>query len=185
MTHRVTGDLAAASQASVVRPIALVYLDFLSEAVRANSTDFTVSWDGHDWLGTGALGTIGAVEETIESKATTLSLSISGVDPELLPKAIGDRYQGRTGQLSIAMLDEAYQIIGTPVLTFEGPMDAMPIEISGSVGTITVTVTDGRADWERPAVIRYTNEDQQAFYPGDKGLEFVPQMVEKQLVWGQ
>jgi hypothetical protein len=185
MAHRVEGDVAAAASAVVVRPIALVYLDFQSEAVYANSTGFNVTWDGHEWLGVGQLGGIGPVQETIESKATSLTLTLSGVDNESLAHALGDRYQGRLGRLYIAFLDQAYAVVGEPIIVFEGPMDSMPVKLAGGKITIAVTITDGRSDWDRPRLRRYTNEDQQAVYPGDKGFEFVPQMVEKQLNWGR
>jgi len=40
-------------------------------------------------------------------------------------------------------------------------------------------------DWERPRIRRYNNADQQVAFTGDKGFEFVPQMVEKELIWGR
>jgi hypothetical protein len=185
MAQRVTGDVAAAAVDVVVRPIALAFLDFQSGAVYANSTGFPIFWDGQEWDGVGQLGAIGPIEESIESKSTGLALTLSGVDAENLAKAIGDRYQGRTGRVYIALLDNAYEIIGEPVLSFEGPMDSMPVKVAGETISITVNITDGRADWEQPRTVRYTNEDQQARYPGDKGFEFVPQMVEKNIIWGQ
>ena len=34
-------------------------------------------------------------------------------------------------------------------------------------------------------VRRYTAEDQKIDYPNDKGLEFVAEMAEKEIVWGR
>ena len=56
---------------------------------------------------------------------------------------------------------------------------------AGETATISISVESRLVDWERPRVHRYTNADQQIAYPGDKGLEFVAQMVEKELVWGR
>ena len=47
-----------------------------------------------------------------------------------------------------------------------------------------LTVESRFAAWDRPLVRRYNNADQQTRYPGDKGLEFVEQTAEKQIVWG-
>lgn len=184
MTARGGDDVVAAAGATVVRPVALVFLDFLSEPVYVNSTDFTITWDGHDWLGAARVGGIGEVEESIDSKSSSLTVTLSGVDQESLAKAIGDRYQGRTGRMYTALLNEAYEVIGDPVIEFEGPMDTMPIKVASAQASIGVVISDGRADWERPSLRLYTNEDQQLDFPGDLGCEFVPQMVEKNIQWG-
>ena len=39
-------------------------------------------------------------------------------------------------------------------------------------------------DWERPRISRFTNEEQQNLFSGDKGLEFVDSVAEKELFWG-
>jgi hypothetical protein len=41
------------------------------------------------------------------------------------------------------------------------------------------------ADLERPRVRRYNSGDQQLLFSGDKGLEFVEQMVDTSIVWGR
>ncbi|HRT09404.1 MAG TPA: hypothetical protein P5233_13565, partial [Candidatus Paceibacterota bacterium] len=55
----------------------------------------------------------------------------------------------------------------------------------GESASIQISAENKMADWERARVRRYTHEDQIAEYPADKGLEFVPQMVEKVLIWGR
>jgi hypothetical protein len=58
-------------------------------------------------------------------------------------------------------------------------------EISeGDTCTIRLN-TEGRlADFERARVRRYNGEDQALVDVTDRGLDYVPQMVEKQLNWG-
>ena len=41
-----------------------------------------------------------------------------------------------------------------------------------------------RIDWERSRIRRYTNQDQQQKFSGDKGLEFIQELQEKELFWG-
>jgi hypothetical protein len=40
------------------------------------------------------------------------------------------------------------------------------------------------ADWDRPRVRRYNAADQAITDSADKGFEFVPQMVERNIRWG-
>ena len=75
-------------------------------------------------------------------------------------------------------------IVADPVLVFHGRMDVMNIEI-GNTATITVTAESRLADWNRARTSRYTDEEQQRLYPGDKGLQYVAQTAEMELVWGR
>jgi hypothetical protein len=63
-------------------------------------------------------------------------------------------------------------------------MDTCDLEI-GETATITLTIQNRLADWERPRLRRYTDEDQQSVYDGDLGLQFVAQMAEKTIYWGR
>ena len=55
----------------------------------------------------------------------------------------------------------------------------------GKTATVQLSIQSRLVDWDKARIRRYTNEDQQNFFSGDKGLEFVSQMVEKDLVWGR
>lgn len=177
--------VASAAAARVVRPVFLASLDFQSDPLYAASTPFNIEWNGEEWLGLGTLGGIGAVEESVETKATQLGFSLSGVPTRLLAKAVSDSYQGRDARLYTVPLDAAYAMAGTPVLLFRGRMDTMRVRYADGVAAILVTVANRLADWERPRIRRYTNEDQQAYFAGDKGCEFVPAMADKNIVWGR
>ena len=82
----------------------------------------------------------------------------------------------------LAFLDDDYQIIEDPMLAFRGRIDTQDISL-GKEANIAVNIESRLIDWERPRVRRYTNEDQQDLHSGDKGLEFVSQMVEKEITW--
>ena len=56
--------------------------------------------------------------------------------------------------------------------------------MASAIATISVSAESRLAAWDRPNVRRYNHEDQQIDYPGDKFFEFVPQMVDRLLVWG-
>ena len=76
------------------------------------------------------------------------------------------------------------QLVAQPIRLFSGRMDTMDTEV-GDTATITVTAESRMVSWDKARVRRYNNEDQQNRYPGDRGFEFVSQMVEKNLLWGR
>lgn len=189
MSRTISDDAFAAAGAETVRIIMMTALDFAEGFVRLTTAPFDVAVDAdgdgaiETYQGVGGLGRLSAIEETAEIQPTSGEMELSGVDPDMISIALGSYYQGRKARIWLAFLDEGHAIIGDPVEIFTGRMDVMKIDV-GETATITLTVQSRLADWENPRIRRYTNEDQLALYPGDKGLEFVPQMVSKKLNWG-
>jgi hypothetical protein len=124
------------------------------------------------------------VEETTSKEAKGIALRISGIDPANISRALGENYQGRSVKVWLALLSDQYAILADPILIFTGFMDTMNIEL-GETASITVTAESKWVAWESPKVRRINQADQEAAYPGDKGCEFVEQMVSKELVWGR
>ena len=84
---------------------------------------------------------------------------------------------------SKAVTFPGYALIADPVEIFKGRVNQINIE-AGETATISLTVESRLVDWERRRVRRYNNADQQVAFSGDKGFEFVPRMVEKELILG-
>lgn len=162
--------------------LVLAEFEFGSGTLRLHSGVGDLKWNGVTWVGAGRLGEISAIEETDTLQSLDIQASLSGIDPALIATAMSEGFFGQAARLWLAVLDSDHQIVGEPVGPFAGRMDTMDGEL-GREGRITVTIKNRLADWERPRIRRYTNEDQQAEFPGDQGMEFVSQMVEKELVW--
>lgn len=184
MARDLTNDAETASLASHIRLVALVHLDLSSGHVRANSSDRTITYDGADYLGVGDLGRIGTFGETTDLSAEALNLELSGIDPDYIDIAVNEHVQGRPARLWLAFLDSTYVLIADPVLIFRGRIDTMEVEL-GDTATVRLRVESRLADWDRPRIRRYTHEDQKARFPSDKGLEFVAQTTEREIVWGR
>lgn len=184
MSRTLTTAVRDALSASHVPMLVLVELSFSSGYVRVCNAGYTFKWGGNDFLGLGNLGSIDAVQEGGDLQAYGISFSISGIPPEYISLAFGHDYQGRPAKMWLAPLTSDYQIIADPALAFAGRMDVMNIEL-GTTATITVSAESRLIDWERPRVRRFNDEDQQAKYPGDLGMQYVAQCVEKSIVWGR
>lgn len=184
MTRTIDSLIVTESKKESIRYVLMTRLDFASGIIAANTGVSTISFGGDDYLGVGNFGDISAVSENIASRPYSISLTLSGVPTELISTALGEQYQGRDAKIFLAMLDDGHQLIADPVLLFRGRMDTMDM-IIGSTATISLTVQSRMADWDKSRVRRYNHEDQIVRQPADKGFEFVPQMVERTLVWGK
>lgn len=183
MTRAIDSALVSAVKASHVPYLFFVQLDF-TQPLRVCSAGYDIAWNGVNWLGLGALGSIEPIEEQATLEATGIRLTLTGIPPEMIAISLGEQYQGRPCQIWFAPLREDLQLAVQPVRLFYGGMDTMDAEV-GETATISLSAESRMVAWDKPKVRRYNNEDQQSRYPGDRGFEYVPQMVEKNLMWGR
>lgn len=184
MTERdIDTAVAAALDGAQLAPIGLVELEFGSGTVRFWTGVGNFTWNGVSWTGTGELGRIGAIEETVELRAVGLELGLSGVPAEVLTIALQESWQGRAARVWYAVVNDARELVGEPVPLFDGIMDVMTLE-EGLSAAIALVAESRQIDLERANVRRYTAEDQRAEYSGDAGCDAVAGLQEIDIVWG-
>lgn len=184
MSRALTSGVQTAVAAEVVRPVTLVHMAFDSGDIYYSGADREIVFDSNTYAGIGQFAGFSVVEEGVDLQTYAVTISISGVPTALLSLALGEDYQNRFVTLYQGFLDGNYALIADPVEIFKGRVNQMNIE-AGETATISLSVESRLVDWERPRVRRYNNADQQVAYPSDKGFEFVPQLVEKELIWGR
>jgi hypothetical protein len=185
MSRSLTTGMQSAVIADLVRPITLVQCAFDSGNLNLWSGIGDLTVDSVDYVGAGSLLSIGEIAETSELSANGITVTLSGVTSPLLSKARDEDYQGRELKVLLGAMDAANGVISDPVVVFSGFMDTMVINDGGETATIQVTVENRLIEFERTRVRRYTAEDQKIDYPTDKGLEFVAEMAEKEIIWGR
>jgi hypothetical protein len=185
MTLRLDQLTLAETEKEVVRPFLLAELDFVSGAKRLWSGVGNFIWNGFTWEGTGDLGRVSSIEETMELRAAGMALQLAGVDADDLTEVIAEPIQGRRARVYFGFRDINYQLVSNPVVIFDGRMDTVEIIDGGPSATITMMVESRLRDLERARVRRYTQAEQQNRFPGDKGLEYVPSLQEIDIPWGR
>lgn len=174
-------DVIAALESAIFRPLYFVEILF-DEPLRFTSAYSSMTVSGKEYFGAGNLGSISPVSEGTDLDPQEFKIVVAGVSESSLAAIVTSNYLNREVTCLTALVDDQGQIIGEPMHSFSGNTDEVQVEM-GSVGRITITVRDELADWARPRIERYTNSDQQARYPGDKGLEYVSQVADKEIVW--
>jgi hypothetical protein len=141
--------------------------------------------DSVDYVGAGTLLQVSEISESAELQANGLNVTLSGVTDPLISKARDEDYQGRELKVLLGAIDANGNVTSDPVTVFSGFMDTMVINDGSESATIQVTVENRLIEFERTRGRRYTAEDQKIDYPNDKGLEFVAEMQEKEIIWGR
>jgi len=185
MSRELTSAMKSAVTADLVRPITLVQCAFDSGDLNLWSGIGNLTVGGVEYVGAGTLLQIGEIAESAELQANGLTVALSGITEPLISKARDEDYQGRELKVLLGAIDEEGDVTADPVIVFSGFMDTMVINDGAETATIQVSVENRLIEFERTRGRRYTAEDQKIDYPNDKGLEFVAEMQEKEIVWGR
>ncbi len=184
MTRDLTAAVHTELSSSAVIPLILVELDFSSGFVRVFNGVGSITVDGDVYSGVGELGGIEKISGPRAIQANTLRLSLNGIDPTLLSKAVDEEYQGRSATVRVALLDDDFAQISDPFVMFGGFMDNIVFSDAKDTAAITVNCESWLRTLDRSNNRRYTDEDQQERFSGDVGCEFVAGLVDKELLWG-
>lgn len=175
-------DTLTALQQPIVRFLLLVRFHLDATTIAWNTGFSDLDFDGYTYLGTGNLGSIGNLNEVAEPKPNALNVTLSGVDPAVIAAFASEAVVNRPAVIHVAVVNEALAVIGEPFLLFAGKIDPADVSI-GQEATVGFSIRSRLSDWERPLVSRYTHEDQQLRYPGDRGFEFVEQLAMAEIEW--
>jgi len=178
---------SATNEAAAARPSVRLFiacdLDFASGHVRAHDGIGTISFGGHDYDGVGKLGGIQIAEESVDVITRPLSLTISGVDAALVTTAMTEQYQGREATLYLGLVDnDSNQLVDAPEVLWRGFMNQMSIKLAEALGEIVLTCENRMR--REPRIARYTHEDQQLLYPGDRFFDLIGKISGYAGKWG-
>lgn len=185
MARSLESAMSTAVAADLVRPIFLCQLAFPSGNVNLWSGIGDLTVDSVDYVGAGTLLGVSDISESSDVQANGIRVSLSGIASSIITKARDEDYQGRELKILLGAMDSSNSVIDDPVVVFSGFMDTMTINDAGETAVISVTAENRLIEFEKTRVRRYTAEDQKIDYPNDKGLEFVAEMAEKEIIWGR
>lgn len=196
MSRDLATNTAAQYAASHVNPIIFVKLDFdtalpnQTGTIRLHNGLGTYVWnDGsgdRQWLGTGDLGQISAIEEGDEISPYSIELTLSGIDDEIAAEAARETYYQRPVTLYIGALNASDELVATPDVIWTGFIDTMDAVLGGAAGdSIRVTAESELAMFERSSNYLYTNAQQQSDSTGDTFFTHLQEMEDLTLDWGR
>lgn len=180
-----TGGQLAAVQSTNIRPAFFVEAHFVNGPIYVWTGRGSIVWGGHTWIGVGTLGSISTIEEgsTIDAKGITITMS--GIDSSLLADILTEFQVGLPCIVYLGLFDETLTLIDDPYKSWAGRMDQPTIDVDGQTCTISINCENRLVEMNVAVDRRYTNEDQQLDYPGDRGMEFVSSIQDVTIYWGR
>lgn len=186
MARNASTNFKAAAAAGTLYPALLAYFDFSGGAVRLWNGVGDLSWGGNTFTGAGDLCGVDAVRESAEVRANGLNFRLNGIPSAMVTRILAEGYRGRSCKLWLALFDSlvATSPIADPLLLFSGRMDQCNLEDDGTSASIVVAAESRLVDLQRPRERRRTDGDQQGLFSGDLGMEYVPGLQDRELLWG-
>lgn len=133
----------------------------------------------------GVLG-VSDIQEENEIKIETVNLTLSGIDTANVKLFLDFDYIDRRVLVRRAILDNQYNIVGDPVLVFDGRLDQPRVleDFQSKTATLSVSASSHWADFEAQAG-RHTNDtEQQVLNSGDTFFAKVTD-TQKDVKWGR
>ena len=98
-------------------------------------------------------------------------------------QALQTYFNRNVGGKIIRSVDQPLEVVGAFKL-FGGVMDIMGIEEGKETSTVSITIESKLSRQLNVNETRYTDRDQQRLFPGDKGMEYVAGLQNKETEWG-
>lgn len=175
---------------NLVRVDVLAELQFASGTIRLwNGFGPLQTLDGKSWQGTAAMGDISGLSQSLNGSAPPLTVSLSGVDSTFALKAKSEaaEYFNRPLVVYLQFFDEDWQCLDNPygltmarMTNITSKMEEGP---DGKIYTVSLTAETPFAVRRRPKFGYLTDRDQQLRFPGDRGLERVAGIDNKNITW--
>lgn len=139
---------------------------------------------GDVYNGVGDFGSISKIEESGEISPHNVTLQLSGLDEDLIDEAMNQNYFGRDITIYLhAFSKSTGALLGNPLEIFAGLMSNMARTV-GEADTIELLAESELADFDRANNRRFSNIDLQDEYTGDLFFEYLEQLTDIRLVWG-
>lgn len=179
-----TTTMQAAIQKAVVRPAILYQGQFKDGTLNLWSGIGQLRWNNLVWEGAGKLLTISPVEETDQQQASGIVVSLTAVPSSHIALSLASVQRNLPGQIWLALIDESDNVIEKPQTIFRGRLDSVTIDDGPDEAVMKASYENEMITLEHAREVRYTDQEQQRLFPGDKGLEFIASLQDKTLRWG-
>lgn len=164
---------------------ALVEIDYPTTPVRAWTGVGSIVWDSKTWAGLGDMGEMSAVQERAGAEAGRVTLKMAGITAYDRARALLNTSASRKVNCWLAAFSVdagtgAWSVLPDPWKFFSGISDVHKLH----KGAIEVSVETVLSRLKYAKVARFSNEEQQRHFPGDRSMEYASRINNQPRYWG-
>ena len=162
-----------------------VKAEFDTSTIAVHTQTGELSFGGTTYEGAGTLLGITGTEDSSDLKSDGITVSLSGMTPEVLTYALTENYQNRPITVFQGFLDAAGSKVTGTLTLFKGRMQNITLSDDPDGNSAVIVQAENRLiDLRRPSNLRYTKESQEFVASGDTGFNRIQSLQEKKIVWG-
>jgi len=184
-----TRGLPTAVETALAQPyvsiVTFAKLEFPSGTIYVHNSIGTYNWDSQDWLGVGDLGSISQVEEGQDVSPYAITLTLSGLDPDISGAALTENYFMHGVTVYLGVLNSSDELIDTPTPIWNGFMDQMTITVGADGGDAIQLIAESELSrFDQSANLMYTNAAQQEKSSTDLFFSHMHKIEDAKINWG-
>ena len=167
--------------ASATKTAFLVELN-LSSTVRLTDYYTNVVFDSNTYEAGGSFLTVDATAETGQLQVDEVNIAFSNITDQVRSLVQSGAFTDKEVEIYLAYFDTNESIVGA-INYFTGNIRNVSIKENIDDSTLTLIVASHWSNWNLTKGRHFSDESQQAFSNGDKGMEFATQ-VKEDVRWG-
>jgi len=154
----------------------------LSSTIRLTDWYTNVIYDSNSYEAGGSFLTVDSTTETGQLQVDEINLGFSNITDQVRSLVQDGAFTDKTVEIYIAYFNEDETIVGA-INYFTGQIRNVAIQENINDSTLSMTVASHWANWNLTKGRHFSDESQQSFSSGDKGMEFATQ-TKSDVRWG-
>lgn len=170
-----------------IDPVLLIEFGFSTPIYLTNASFdvvSSISGSSRTYSANGYLRSITTVSETNNPTKNSLIVSLSGVEQSYISVALNENIINDNVFVYRGFFDTNFALISDPFLLFYGTIDNYKISDNTQKATINFSATSHWGNFSKTNGRTTTDNSQQRFFSGDKGMEFSALTV-RDIKWGR
>ena len=181
MPRSLSTDLQTQVSSTATKTAFLVELN-LSSTIRLTDWYSNVTYDSNSYEAGGSFLTVDSTIETGQLEVNEVNIGFSNVTNQVRSLVQDGAFTDKTVDIYLAYFDTNETIVGA-INYFTGQIRNVSINETINSSVLSMTVASHWANWNLTKGRHYSDESQQSFSSGDKGLEYATQ-VKSDVRWG-
>jgi hypothetical protein len=182
MPRSLSTDLQTQVSSTATKTAFLVELN-LSSTIRLTDWYSNVTYDSNSYEAGGSFLQVDSTTETGQLEVDEINLGFSNVTDQVRSLVQDGAFTDKTVDIYLAYFNTDETIVGA-INYFTGQIRNVAISESIDNSVLTMTVASHWANWNLTKGRHFSDESQQSFSSGDKGMEFATQ-VKQDVRWGR
>jgi len=154
----------------------------LSSTIRLTDYYTNVIFDSNTYEAGGSFLTVDATAETGQLQVDEVNIAFSNITDQVRSLVQSGDFTDKEVEIYLAYFDSNEAIVGA-INYFTGQIRNVSIAETIDDSTLTLVVASHWANWNLTKGRHFSDESQQTFSSGDKGMEFATQ-VKEDVRWG-